>query len=129
MSKEVTMSREDYDQLTKRIEELEGRLISMESGDKDEEESEESSSSDHWYDSMGDTSTRVFKETTKMVNGFIDASVEAMNETAHAMSGLSEETRDNYDDIPGNIISMMRRAIDIQKKALDKFEDTYHKED
>jgi len=126
MSQDVTLTREEFERLQKHIAELETRLQNMEAEDTGEDEDDDA---DHWYDTMSDTGSRAFKETSKMVSSFIEAGVEALNETAHAMGDMSEDGRERSDDIPGGIISMMRRAIDIQKKALDKFEDTYNKED
>ena len=127
MSQDVTMTREEYERLQKHVEDLEARLKNMEADNSDDEADD--AEDDQWFDSVSDTSSRVFKETSKMVSSFIEAGVEALNETAHAMGNMSEDGRDNMDDIPGGIITMMRRAVDIQKRALDKFENTYNKED
>jgi hypothetical protein len=54
----------------------------------------------------------------------VDASVEAMKATADALADLSDETdTEKLGRVPGALVSIFRRAVDIQKKALDKFEE------
>ena len=128
MSEQVTIDKEAYEKLMNRVQELEERLEKVENEEKEEEESKKDEN--EWMGSMKEQTERAFKETTRFVKGMVDATVEAMNETAHAMGDINEETtRDSMNDVPGSIISMMRRAVDIQKKALDKFENSYKKED
>jgi hypothetical protein len=53
----------------------------------------------------------------------VDASVEAMKQTADALTDLDDETdSDKLGRIPAVLVSIFRKSIDIQKKALDKFE-------
>jgi hypothetical protein len=46
-----------------------------------------------------------------------------MKQTADALTDLDDETdRDKLGRVPAAVVSIFRKAINIQKKALDKFE-------
>ena len=117
MAEKGTVSQEDYDRLLKRIQALEEQLAA--SDDK------------NGSDSMSDMGNRFMKESNKMVRGMMDATIEALSETANAMSSgggdAGEKLRDG--EVGEGLISAYDRFIDIQKKALDKFRERYQKED
>ncbi len=125
MSEQVTVSKEFMDDLLARVETLETRLARKKSrrnarrkkkGDRDDDDNQ-------WADSLGDAVEKTSKETGRIMKAMVDATAEAINETADALSSLSEETdREKLGRIPAAVVSVMRRAIKIQRKAVDKFE-------
>lgn len=119
MAEKVTVSKEFIDDLLTRIESLEQKLAEKEAGQgakKDKKISDRLSK-------LADDSS---EETGKIIRGLVDASVEALNQTAEALASLSEETdREKLGKIPSAVVSVYRRSIDIQKKAVDKFEEGY----
>lgn len=119
MAEKVTVSKEFIDDLLTRIESLEQKLAEKEAGrgaKKDKKISDRLSK-------LADDSS---EETGKIIRGLVDASVEALNQTAEALASLSEETdREKLGRIPSAVVSVYRRSIDIQKKAVDKFEESY----
>ncbi len=125
MSEQVTVSKEFMDDLLARVETLETRLARKKSrsnarrkkkGDRDDDDNQ-------WADSLGDAVEKTSKETGRIMKAMVDATAEAINETADALSSLSEETdREKLGRIPAAVVSVMRRAIKIQKKAVTKFE-------
>jgi hypothetical protein len=108
------VSREDYDRLLKRIEELEKQIA-----EKDEEEDESNK-----FSEMGD---KFMKESNKVIRGLVDASMEAMSEAASTMSDgggeIGDKMRDG--DVAESMISAYDRFIEIQQKALEKFRERY----
>ncbi len=126
MSKQVEDTQEVMKKLISRIETLEAKLSEKE---KNEEESDKETVK-KICDSLGDTFSKTFKETNRMISSFVDASAEGMKEIASAMSSLSEETdKEKLNEIPAAIVSITRKSMDIQKKAINKFEDSYKKYD
>lgn len=122
MSEQVTVSQEFIDGLLARIEALEEKLAAK---NEDQEKSDKKIS-----ESVEEFIEDSTEETGKVLRGLVDASVEALNQTADALSSLSEDTdTDKLGRIPGAIVSVFRKSIDIQKKSLDKFEESYSKED
>lgn len=127
MTEQVTVSQEFIDDLQARIEALEARLAEREASKKDDGDKGKSKKlSDSIEDFIDDSA----EDAGKIIKSLVDASVEAMNETAEALSSLSEDTdQEKLGKIPSAIVSVFRRSIDIQKKAVDKFEESYGKED
>lgn len=119
--KEVTVSQEFLDNLNARIEALENQLA-----EKDEKKDKDTIGK--IADSISDSTEKTLKETGWALSSMMDAFVEAANETADALSSLSDETdTEKLGQIPGAMVSVFRRGIDIQKKALEKFEESYEK--
>jgi len=119
--KEVTVSQEFIDNLNARIESLEKKLA-----EKDEKEDKDTIGK--IADSISDSTEKTLKESGWALSSMTDAFVEAVNETADALSSLSEETdTEKLGRIPGSMVSVFRKGLDIQKKALEKFEESYEK--
>ncbi len=79
---------------------------------------------------MSDATEDFIKESGRMSGSFIDAAAEALKQGADALSDLSEETdKEKLGRVPAAIVSVFRRAIDIQSRTLEKFEESYEEYD
>ncbi len=125
MTEEVKVSPELIERLIARIEALEKKLEVKEEKDKKKrKKGKKKSTAQKVADSVGDTAGNIIKDTGKIISGMVDASVEGMKQSADALTSLSEETdKEKLGEIPAAIVSIFRKTIDIQKKALDKFEE------
>ncbi|MCP4694050.1 MAG: hypothetical protein GY859_38805 [Desulfobacterales bacterium] len=125
MSEQVTVSKEFLDDLLARVETLETRLARKKSRRKarGKKRADRDDDDNKWADSLGDAVEKSSKETGRILKAMVDATAEAINETADAFSSLSEETdREKLGRIPAAVVSVMRRAIEIQRKTVNKFE-------
>lgn len=126
MTEEVKVSPELIERLITRIEALEKKLEVKEEKDKKKKKKKgkKKSTAQKVADSVGDATSDIIKDTGKIISGMVDASVEGMKQSADALTSLSEETdKEKLGEIPAAIVSIFRKTIDIQKKALDKFEE------
>lgn len=125
MAEEGKVSQEVIERLITRIDSLEKKLAEKEKKDK-KKKTKEKDTTKKITDATGD----FFKESGKLLRGVVDASVEATKEAANALSSLSDETdKEGLGEIPAAFVSVLRRTADIQKKAIDKFEENYKKDD
>ena len=121
MTEKENVSRDDYDQLKARVEALEALLA--------EKEQQEESDSDKFTDNISDMGGKVFKETSKVLSSLVEASVEALNETAGAMSSVKMDPEKLKDgDIADSLVNVFDSFIEVQKKTLDKFQERYNNE-
>ena len=121
MTEKEKVSRDDYDQLKARVEALEALLA--------EKEQQEESDSDKFTDNISDMGGKVFKETSKVLSSLVEASVEALNETAGAMSSVKMDPEKLKDgDIADSLVNVFDSFIEVQKKTLDKFQERYNNE-
>ncbi len=119
--KEVTVTQEFIDNLNARIEVLEKQL-------EEKDEKDDKDTIGKIADSISDSTEKTLKESGWALSSMTDAFVEAVNETADALSSMSDETdTEKLGRIPGAMVSVFRKGIDIQKKALEKFEESYEK--
>ena len=124
MAEKGTLSQEEMIQkLNARIDALENEL-----DEKKKENSKEKNS--HIFkkaaDSLSESSTKVINETGKILGSMVDATAEAMKEAANALTSLSDDVdKEKLGDVPAAMVSVLKKTIDIQKKALDKFEESY----
>ena len=125
MAEEITVSSELIERLIERIESLEKKFDEKESKNKKKKRSGKKAS-----ESIGDATEDVVKESGRITGSFIDAAAEALKQGADALSELSEETdKEKLGRVPAAIVSVFRRAIDIQSRALEKFEESYEEYD
>ncbi len=133
MAEETNVSQELIERLITRIEALEKKLDEKESKEKESKESKDKdkdSTAKKVADSITDAGNELFKETGKIMGSVVDATAEAMKETANAFSKMSDETdKDAIGEIPAAMVSIFRKMVDIQGKALDKFEESCKKYD
>ena len=123
MTEEVKVSPELIERLITRIEALEKKLVEKDKKKK-KKKGKKKSTAQKVADSVGDATSDVIKDTGKIISGMVDASVEGMKQSADALTSLSDETdKEKLGEIPAAIVSIFRKTIDIQKKALDKFEE------
>lgn len=127
MEKKVaSVPKDPIEKLNERIEALEKKLEEKEK--KDKESKDDKDTVQKITDSLSDATDKSLKETSRVLNSMIDSFVEGVNETADALSTISEETdTEKLGRIPGAMVSVFRKGIDIQKKALEKFEESYEK--
>lgn len=126
VKKGVTVSKDPIERLSERIDALEKKLA--EKDKKDEDSKDDKDTVQKITDSLSDATDKSLKETSRAMSSMIDSFVEGVNETADALSTLSEETdTEKLGRIPGAMVSVFRKGIDIQKKALEKFEESYEK--
>ena len=124
MSEKVDMTEEFLEKLVSRIEAIEERLAEKETRRRKHSRREKDEEKD-WVDSLGDAIDRSTKDTGRVLKGMVEATAEALNETADALSSMSEETdKDKLGELPAAVVSVLRRGIEIQKKALEKFEES-----
>ena len=129
MAEEGKVTKEVIERLITRIDALEKKLEEKETKDKKKKKKEDSTAK-KVTDTITDTTKDFFKETGKILRGSVDASIEAIKESADALSSMSDETdRENMSEITGAFVSVLRRTADIQKKVIDKFEESYKKGD
>jgi hypothetical protein len=123
MSDEITMTREAMEALHARIDELEKKLAAKETKKKKKRKKDDDDET--WSDSIGDAIDKSSRETGRILKGMVDATAEALSETADALSSLSEDTdKEKLGEYPAALISLFRRGLKIQRKALDKFEES-----
>lgn len=128
MAEEGKVTKEVIERLTARIDELEKKLAEKEKKDR-KKETKEKDKTKKVADSISETTSDFFKESGKLLRGVVDASVEAIKEAANALSSLSDETdKEGLGEIPAAFVSVLRRTADVQKKTIDKFEESYKKE-
>lgn len=126
MAEEGKVTKEVIERLITRIEALEKKLEEKEVKDKKKKKS----TTKKVTDTIGDTTRDFFKETGKILRGVTDASVEAVKESANALSSMSDETdKEKLGEISAAFVSVLRKAVDVQKKVINKFEESYQKED
>lgn len=107
---QVVMSREEFDLLKKRIEELESKV-----GKDDDDKS-------NWK--------QMFGEADKVMRGMMEAGMEAVNETAEAITSTTKKAdKDDVGDMPAMFINTMSKMIDIQKAVLNRFQESVEKKD
>ena len=125
MAEEGKVTKEVIERLTARIDKLEKKLA-----EKDKKkETKEKDTMKKVTDSISDTTNDFFKESGNLLRGVVDASVEAIKEAANALSSVSDETdKEGMGEIPAAFVSVLRRTADVQKKTIDKFEESYKKE-
>jgi len=125
MAEEGKVTKEVIERLTARIDKLEKKLA-----EKDKKkETKEKDTVKKVTDSITDTTSDFFKESGNLLRGAFDASVEAIKEAANALSSVSDETdKEGMGEIPAAFVSVLRRTADVQKKTIDKFEESYKKE-
>ncbi|MCK4763784.1 MAG: hypothetical protein KAW12_16400 [Candidatus Aminicenantes bacterium] len=118
--------KEKTDQET--VERLMARIDTLEKKLQEEDTKSKKSKKKKKDDNKKDT--RFFKESGKLIRGLVDASVEAMKEAANALSSLSDDTdKEKLGEIPAAIVGVLRKTIEIQRKAINKFEESYSKDD
>lgn len=130
VKKGATVSKDPIERLNERIDALEKKLEEKDKKDKDSKNDKDTVQK--VADSLSDATDKSLKETSRVLSSLIDSFVEGVNETADALSTISEETdTEKLGRIPGAMVSVFRKGIDIQKKALEKFEESYeeHKKD
>lgn len=128
MAEEGKVTKEVIERLTARIDELEKKLAEKKKKDE-EKETKEKDTMKKVTDSISDTTSDFFKESGNLLRGVVDASVEAIKEAANALSSVSDETdKEGMGEIPAAFVSVLRRTADVQKKTIDKFEESYKKE-
>lgn len=126
MSEDITVSSDLIKQLTERIEALEKKLDET----KDTKKKKKKRTGKKVADSVGEMTEDFIKESGRITGSMIDATAEAMKQSADALSSLSEETdKEKLGTVPAAIVSIIRRSIEIQTKALDKFEESYEEYD
>lgn len=124
MAEEIKVSAELIERLTARIEALEKKLDEKDAEDKKKSGKKKKSTTKKVADSISDFAGDAIKESGKMVTGLIDATAEALKEGADAIASMSEDTdKEKLGSVSAAIVSILRKTIDIQKKALDKFEE------
>ncbi len=127
MAEQVTVSADLIERLVTRIEALEKKL---EDEAPEKKADKEKSRTRKVADSVSDTGEKVVKETGKILSSIVDASAEAMKEGANAVASISDETdKEELGEFSAAIVSVFRKTLDIQKKAIDKFEESYQKYD
>jgi len=123
MSEEITISKDEMEALKARIEELEKKLTEKETRRKKKRKRRKDDDDEDWADTLGDAIDKSSRETGRLLKGFVDATAEAMSETADALSSLSEDTdKEKLGEYPAAVISMLRRGLKIHRRAIDKFE-------
>jgi serine/threonine-protein kinase RIO1 len=126
MAEKGNVTNEVIERLISRIDGLEKKLEQSEA--KNKEEKKDKSTTKKVTDTITDATGDFFKESGKILRGTVDASIETIKEAANALSSMSDETdRENMADIPAAFVSVLRRTADIQKKVIDKFEESYKK--
>ena len=120
-TKAAAKQKDPFEELNKRLDAIEKKLEAREvmkaKGEK--------KIVDKVTDSVSDKTS---KETSRTMKSMTDAFVEAVNQTADALSTLSEDTdKEKLGRVPSAFVSVFRKSIDIQKKALEKFEESYEK--
>jgi 6-phosphogluconate dehydrogenase len=122
--KAAAKQKDPFEELNKRLDAIEKKLEAREA----KKEKDEKKTVDKVTDSVSDATKKTTKETSRTIQSLTDAFVEAVNQTADAMSTLSEDTdKEKLGRIPSAFVSVFRKGIDIQKKALEKFEESYEK--
>lgn len=125
MAEEITASSEIIERLTERLEALEKKV-----DEKDKKKKKKKRTGKKVTKSVSDMTEDFIRESGKITGSLIDATVEAMKEGADALSSLSEETdKENLGTISSAIVSVIRKTIEIQTKAVDKFEESYKEYD
>ena len=122
--KQSTNSKDPFEEINKRLDAIEKKL---EKRDK-KKEKKEKKTVDKVTDSLSDATEKTLKETGTILAALTDSFVEAVNESADALSTLSEDTdTERLGRIPGAMVSVFRKGVEIQKKALEKFEESCEK--
>lgn len=130
MAEKASVSKETIEALAARIEALEKRLEETEDKDKKDNDSKGKTTTQKVTDTLSDASSSVIKESGRLLGSMVDATSEAIKESAHALSSLSEDTdAEKLGDVPAAFLSIFRKSLDVQKKVLDKFEESYDKYD
>jgi hypothetical protein len=123
--KQAIKSTDPFEEINKRLDAIEKKL---EKKDKKKKDKKEKKTVDKVTDSLSDATEEAFKDTGTILAALTDSFVEAVNESADALSTLSEDTdTERLGRIPGAMVSVFRKGIDIQKKALEKFEESCEK--
>jgi len=123
-TKAAAKQKDPFEELNKRLDAIEKKLEAREV----KKEKGEKKIVDKVTDSVSDATDKTSKETSRTMKSMTDAFVEAVNQTADALSTLSEDTdKEKLGRIPSAFVSVFRKSIDIQKKALEKFEESYEK--
>ena len=126
MAEEAKVTKEVIERLITRIDALEKKLEEKEAKDKEKKKD----TTKKVTDSISDVTSDFFEESGKILRGVWDASVEAVKEAANALSSMSDETdKEDLGEIPAAFVSVLRRTVDVQKKVVDKFEESYKKEE
>ena len=122
MPEKVTVSTELVQQLIDRIEALE-KKIDDKAQKKKKKKSRKNTAAKKIADSVSDITEDGIRGCGKITGGMIDATSEALKEGADALTSLSDDIdKDKLGTLPAAIVSVMRKSIEIQRKALDKFE-------
>jgi len=125
MSETITISKDELDSLYARIDELEKKAAEKESRRKRKRKRRRDDDDEDWADTLGDAIDKSSRETGRLLKGLVDATAEAMSESADALSSLSDDTdREKLGEYPAALISVMRRGLRIHRKAIDKFEES-----
>jgi Mg2+ and Co2+ transporter CorA len=125
MAEQVKVSADLIERLVTRIEALEKKLEDQEPKKKKEKEK---STTRKVADSLSDTGNKVVKESGKIMSSIVDATAEAMKEGANAVASISDETNtEELGEFSAAIVSIFRKTLDVQKKAINKFEESYQK--
>ncbi len=129
MSKEITVSSELIERLTERLEALEIKIDAQEEKKKKKKKKKKNRTK-KFADSVSEVTEDSIKGCGKFAGGLIDATAEAMKEGADALTSLSDDIdKKKLGTIPAAVVSVMRKTIEIQNKALDKFEESYDEYD
>jgi serine/threonine-protein kinase RIO1 len=121
--KQAAKSKDPFEEINKRLDAIEKRL-----GKKEKKKKKEKKTVDKVTDSLSDATEKTLKETGTILAALTDSFVEAVNESADALSTLSEDTdTERLGRIPGAMVSVFRKGVEIQKKALEKFEESCEK--
>ena len=122
--KEAAKPKDPFEELNKRLDAIEKKLEAREA----KKEKDEKKTVEKVTDSISDATDKTLKESSRVLTSLTDSFVEACNQTADALSTLSEDTdKEKLGRFSSGIVSVFRKGIDIQKKALEKFEESYEK--
>ena len=117
MTSKQTITRQEFDDLTGRITALEAKLAALE--EKDPATAEDKS------DAKGE---QVFGDPSQFLNSIVNAAMGAVDEAADALSDLSEKAKKSKpkpEDIPDGIFQILRKAVDVQNHAINRFEESF----
>lgn len=122
MPEKLTVSAELVQQLIDRIDALE-KKIDDRAEKNNKKKSRKKATSKKIADSVSNITEDSIRGCGKITGGIIDATSEALKEGADALTSLSDDIdKDKLGTLPAAIVSVMRKTIEIQDKALDKFE-------
>ncbi len=129
MVQEITVSSELIERLTERIEALEKKIDEKEAKPR-RKKTRKKDTTRKLSDSINDITEDSIRGYGRFACGMIDATAEAFKEGANALSSISDDIdKEKLGSISAAFVSVMRKTIDIQTRALEKFEDSYEEYD